>query len=85
GTARVAMVLAAGHQPTADVLEFLGRLRTAIGSSTPVIAGLLEFDGENGCADADEDEREAWRRSLAGLDDPYLWVDTMTAAAGEAS
>lgn len=74
---RVAFFAAAGHQPTADVLSFLQRLRGAIGATVPIVVGLVDFDTDGRCLDADRDERSAWKRSLGTLDDPYLWVEAM--------
>lgn len=78
--ARVAFLAAAGHQPTGDVLAFLGRLRAAVGPTVPIVVGLVDFASDGELLDAEEDERAAWKRSLGALDDAYLWVEAMGAA-----
>jgi len=77
--ARVVFFVAVGHQPTADVLGFLRRLRAAIGATVPIVVGLVDFAADGRCLDAEADERSAWKRSLGALDDPYLWVEAMGA------
>ena len=77
GATRVVLVAAAGQQPTADVLEFTASLRSAIGSARPLIIGLVEIRPSGFIADADADERAAWRRALGTLDDAHLWVEAM--------
>ena len=67
---RVILLVAAGHQPTADVRDFLVRLRTTLGCEKPVVVALLG---------AEVGEQQAWKRSLGALDDPYLWVERMEA------
>jgi len=80
GPARVVLVVAAGHQPTADVLGFLRRLRAALATKITMVVGLLDIGADGAMRDADEGERDAWRRALAPLDDPYLWVEAMGGA-----
>lgn len=78
---RIVVAVAAGHQPTRDVLGFLRRLRQAAGSSRPLLVTLLEPMADGTFAAAEPDEHAAWRRSLGALDDPYLWVDGSGGAA----
>ncbi|MCR9243428.1 MAG: DUF2868 domain-containing protein [bacterium] len=78
---RVAFVAAAGHQPTRDVIAFVERLRNAVGETTPIVIGLVDFGDAGEFRDAEADERSAWQRSLGALDDAYLWVEAMGAKA----
>ena len=50
-----------------------------VGAAVPIVVGLVDFDTDGRCLDADCDERSAWKRLLGTLDDPYLWVEAMGA------
>lgn len=71
---RVLFVAAAGQQPTADVVEFLGGVRKAIGAGKPIVVSLLEISAGGTCRNASEAELAQWSRSLGSLEDAHLWV-----------
>ena len=71
------VAVAAGHQPTRDVRDFLRRLRAALPPAAPVVVTLAEVEAGGGLRDAEADEFDVWRRALAALDDPYLWVEAL--------
>jgi CheY-like chemotaxis protein len=81
GAARIAVAVAAGHQPTGDVLEFLRRLRAAVSATTPIVVALLEVGDDGAFAGTGEQEGANWRRALATIGDSHLWVDAMERAS----
>ena len=65
----------AGQQPSKDVIGFLRELRATIGAERPLVVGLVQDRGDEGFADAEADEHEAWRRALLALGDAHLWLE----------
>ncbi len=78
--ARVVLVVDAGQQPTKDALRFLVSLRQTLGAGRPIAVVVVEraIDGSVD-RDADPEEREVWRRSLASLGDTHLWLQELGA------
>lgn len=84
GAARVHFVAAAGQQPTADVVDFLRRVRAILGANRPFVVSLLDLGPDGRAAVVPDDELAIWRRALGALDDPYLWVEALDDAGGGA-
>ncbi len=74
---RVALLAAAGQQPTKDVLQVLQQTREAIGPRQPLVVWLIEPKPGGGCIEAEAEELAQWKRSLSTLGDPWLWVEAM--------
>jgi hypothetical protein len=77
---RALVVFAAGQQPTADSLNFVRAVRTALGAGRPIVVVLADAGADGAFADAEPEEHAIWRRSLAGLGDPHLWLETLEPA-----
>ncbi|MBK8977770.1 MAG: DUF2868 domain-containing protein [Planctomycetes bacterium] len=84
GAERALLLLDAGQQPTKDALRFVGALRTALGDNVGIAVLLVERGAGGQLADADADERAAWRRSLTTLDDAWVGVATLVPGGGAA-
>ncbi len=71
---QVVLLMAAGQQPTREVLGFLDGLRSALGPRTHLVLGLVDPRASGGFADADPDELQQWRAVLDRRADPYLRI-----------
>lgn len=72
----VVLLLAAGQQPTKDVLRYLRELRRAVGARAQIAA--LVLDPEDGALhDVDAQQRRIWHRALASLGDARLRLCTL--------
>ena len=77
---RLVLAFAAGQQPTTDALGFVRRARLALGSAKPIVVTLIDLRTDASLADADDQERAIWRRSLTALADAHLWVEALEQA-----
>ncbi|HLU40210.1 MAG TPA: DUF2868 domain-containing protein [Planctomycetota bacterium] len=78
GAQRALLVLAAGSQPTKDVLDLLRALRQALGPRADLGVALVHDDPRTPVAN---DELAGWRASLDRMVDPYLGLQRLEVPA----
>ncbi len=73
---RIVLALPEGHQPTKEVMRFLGRLRERVGGNCELVVGLLA-EANGSFAHVDDEELAPWRSQLLAQADPYLTVQIL--------
>lgn len=77
----IALVLEAWEPPVADYLDFVRRLRSAVGDGVLIAVLLYHRDPHGAAIAADEHDVEIWRGSLAALGDPWLAAEPLLESA----
>lgn len=81
GSPAVVLVVEAWEAPSADYLDFLRRLRGALGERVPMVVLPCEVDVEQRPLRVEPRHLALWRRHLATLADPWLRVEPFPANA----
>ncbi len=73
----IALVLEAWEPPVADYLDFVRRLRSAVGDGVLIAVLLYHRDPSGAAIPPDSRDVEIWRGSLAALGDPWLAAEPL--------
>jgi hypothetical protein len=71
----IVIVAEAWEPPTRALGRRVAELRAGIDTRTPIVVLLIGSEAGDSSRGADEADAAVWRRHLAGLGDPYLYVD----------
>jgi hypothetical protein len=80
---RVVLLVEAWEPPDADYLDFLSRLREALGADVPIAVVLYNHHGPGHPAACQQQDWKIWRQRLSACGDPYLGVDCLIDASAE--
>jgi hypothetical protein len=84
GAQRVLLAVAAGGQPTKDILELLRELRRQLGARAHLGVVVVDVDApatDHATATGDAQELAGWRASIERLADPYLALQRLEVAS----